>query len=40
MDLYKEILSKVLENEEVNILFPNLKINATEIIELISYQAL
>ena len=40
MDLYKKILANILENEDVHIVFPNLKINPTEIIELESYKAL
>lgn len=40
MELYKNILSKILENEDVQIIFPNLKINPTEIINLESYKAL
>lgn len=40
MILYKEILSKILEKEEIFIAFPNLEINATEIIELKCYSAL
>ena len=40
MELYKNILSKILENEDVQIVFPNLKINPTEIINLESYKAL
>ena len=40
MDLYKEILAKILENEEVRITFPNLAFNVAEIIELECYKAL
>lgn len=40
MELYKEILSKVLENEKIEICFPNLKIDATSIVELECYKAL
>ncbi len=40
MELYEKILAKLLENEEVHITFPNLKVNPTEIIATESYQAL
>ena len=40
MDLYKEILAKILENEEVHIVFPNLKVDAADIVEMKCYQAL
>lgn len=40
MDLYKEILIEVLKNELVQISFPDLKINPTEIMEVVCYQAL
>ena len=40
MELYKEILIKILEKEEALIRFPNLKINATEIVKPESYKAL
>lgn len=40
MDLYKEILVKVLENQEINISFSNLKVDAKEIVQLESYKAL
>ena len=40
MDLYKEILSKVLEKEEIHITFTNLKMDAAEIIVTESYEAL
>ena len=33
MDLYKEIISKALSREEMQITFPNLKISPTEIVE-------
>ncbi len=39
MELYKEILIKVLEKEETEIYFPNLKLNAEEIVENVSYRA-
>ena len=40
MQLYQEILAAVLAKEEVQITFPNLNINLTEMIESESYQAL
>ena len=40
MQLYQEILASALAKEEVQITFPNLKINLTEIVESESYQAL
>ena len=40
MQLYQEILAAVLAKEEVQIIFPNLNINLTEMIESESYQAL
>ena len=40
MELYKEILAKVLEQEEVQITFPNLKVDAADIVEGKCYQAL
>lgn len=40
MQLYQEILAAVLAKEELQITFPNLKINLTEIVESESYQAL
>lgn len=40
MELYKELLAKILENEEVQIVFPNLKIDAADLVELKCYQAL
>lgn len=40
MEFYKEILSKILENESIQVDFPNLKISATEILESESYKAL
>lgn len=39
MDLYKEIISKALSREEMQITFPNLKISPTEIVESECYQA-
>ena len=40
MELYKEILAKILEDHEVRITFPNLTINAAEIVEGACYKAL
>ena len=40
MELYAQILSKILENKEVNVIFPEIKINANEIIENECYKAL
>lgn len=40
MDLYKEILINVLAKENLQIIFPNLKIDSTKIVELECYKAL
>ena len=40
MKLYKEILVKVLEQKAAHVVFPDLSINASEIVELQCYQAL
>lgn len=40
MELYKEILAKVFEKEEIHIIFPNLKLNAEGIVEKECYKAL
>jgi len=40
MELYKEILAKVIEKEEMQIIFPNLQISVAEIIKIESYEAL
>ena len=40
MELYKEILARVLEKEALHVTFPNLELNAKEIVELQCYQAL
>lgn len=40
MDLYKEILAKVLESTEVHIVFPELSLNAAEIVGSECYKAL
>lgn len=33
MELYKEILAHILQNEELHVIFPNLEIDAAAIIE-------
>ncbi len=40
MDLYKEILIKLLEKESVEVRFENFNINMADIVECASYQAL
>lgn len=40
MHLYKEVLIRVLEKEEINTFFPNLNIDAREIVKLECYRAL
>ena len=40
MELYKEILTHVLSREEVQVSFPNLKIDAQKIVETAAYMAL
>lgn len=40
MELYKEILVSVLQKRQVRVLFPRLKINASEIVGLECYKAL
>ena len=40
MELYKEILANALRYEDVNITFPNLHIDAAQIIETSCYKAL
>ncbi|NCC06793.1 MAG: hypothetical protein EOM30_01815 [Clostridia bacterium] len=40
MDLYKEILIGVLQNENISISFPQLQIDAKEIVEMKCYHAL
>jgi len=40
MELLKEILAKIIESEEIQIVFPNLIFNPAEIIESESYKAL
>ncbi|MBQ6893457.1 MAG: hypothetical protein IJN48_04555 [Clostridia bacterium] len=40
MELYKEILIRVLKDEDIVVSFPNLNIDAKEIIKLTCYQTL
>lgn len=40
MELYKEILAHILEKEKVQVFFPNLKIEAKEMVEMACYKAL
>ncbi|MCO7137543.1 hypothetical protein NIF40_08380, partial [[Clostridium] leptum] len=40
MQLYLEILKNILESEETHIVFPNLKMDPKEIVEIESYRAL
>ncbi len=40
VELYKEILTKVLEKEKAKIYFPNLKLSAEELVGSVSYRAL
>ena len=40
MKLYTEILANYLSQENAQIVFPNLKLNANEIVELQCYEAL
>lgn len=40
MNLYQEILREILENEKIEVTFPNLNITAKEIVEMKCYQAL
>lgn len=40
MNLYQEILLRVLEAEPMEVTFPNLKIDAAEIVRMKCYQAL
>ena len=39
MQLYLEILKNILESEETHIVFPNLKMDPKEIVEIESYRA-
>jgi len=40
MDLYREILIKALENETIEVTFPDMKAAPAEIVEMRSYAAL
>ena len=40
MELYQEVLAKMLSQEEIHITFPNLQLNANEMIETQCYFAL
>ena len=40
MDLYKEILTRALEKQELILIYPNLTLNPKELVEMKSYQAL
>jgi len=40
LELYKELLAKVLEQERVEVYFPGLTVDATEIVSQMSYRAL
>ena len=40
MKMYEQILVKALENETVQVVFPNVKLNPTEIVQLNCYQAI
>ncbi len=40
MEIYKEILESVLKNQDVHVLFPNLTIDATEIVQSECYNIL
>lgn len=40
MELFKEIIIKYLEKEKINVIFPNLKISVSEIVEMECYKAL
>ena len=40
MDLYLEILKDLLQNETVQVTFPNLGVNQTELLKSVSYRAL
>ena len=40
MNLYKELLIKVLEKEEVHVTFPNLSLTVGELVEMQAYGAL
>ena len=40
MELAAELLGKLLENRQINVTFPGLKLTAPDILEAASYQAL
>lgn len=40
MELWREILCTVLEHQTAEVIFPNLRLELKEIVELTSYQAL
>ena len=40
MKMYEQILVNALENETVQVVFPNVKLNPTEIVQLNCYQAI
>lgn len=40
MNLYKELLIEILENQQVHILFPEMKIDINELLEIKCYIAL
>lgn len=40
MNLYKEILSNILENEECRVVFPNVEGSFSELVEMKSYEML
>ena len=40
MDLYMEMLREILYKEPVQVTFPNLTVNQTELLNSVSYQAL
>ncbi|MEG1682616.1 MAG: hypothetical protein RR295_02220 [Oscillospiraceae bacterium] len=40
MELYRELLAKRLEREEMQVCFPNLKMDVAEIVEMDCYRAL
>ena len=40
MDLYAEMLREILYKEPVQVTFPNLTVNQTELLNSVSYQAL
>ncbi len=40
MELYKEILTNILEKQEVNVVFPNMKSDIKDIVEIECYKLL